>query len=212
MNENMLERINLPLTIGKEHRKETDSRISRLFLESGNLENIYRKLPGMLADRFGFRHVLIERYHPDSDSLAIEGVEWDGYSKTDFNKIPVIDTVFSRAIRSGRTEFLQPDEIDAGDAHPLINGPGIREIICIPLKAKSMVLGMLILAGDQPVGESKKTMVSLKLISHHLSLEIEQENSRFQLIQAQSLLKRQNQIFESIFSTTHFMLVTHKNL
>lgn len=185
---------------------ETIGAISRLFLESENLDDIYTKLPELISQKFGFPFVVIEQYNAQKEEMIVVGAKPMEINLRELKPISCKDSICAQVVNSGLIEIFPLNDAEKTKYHPLMQIPEIQHIICLPLKVKSSILGTLILACDKSREEILEIKDSLEVITHHLSMEIERKNSGKELANVRKQLKEQNDILESIFSNTHFLL------
>ena len=190
----------------KNNELETMSQISQMFLETESLSEIFKNLPDLLAKRFDFSHVLIERYNPGTGEMTMVG---DNLEAAIFNAtapIPSEDTICGKVINTGTAHTIDFKSENRQNQHTVMKVPGIQYAVCLPLKVEHKILGTITLAGDMPKKENSDLIKTLTVISNHLGSEVDRKENQVRLKSAQEQLKKQNEVLESIFANTHFHL------
>jgi len=147
--------------------------ISRLFLASRTLDDVYAEVPRILGARLGFPIAAIELYDAENAEMVFRGAvgippdEWQRPLR-----VPVTETISGTVATTGEAVC----EVDAG-ARPEYRFRALRELnvvtfLCVPMKRGEQVIGTLALADRSRRPEAESIMGVLEVVANHLTQEV----------------------------------------
>lgn len=171
------------------HDKETSAIASQLFLSSRTLELVYSQLPKILVSRFNVSAAAIEIYDPSTDEMIIAGEEGTGLS-TGF-RLPVSMSISGTVARTGEAVIDTQASRRPDYAHAELRRMGLQTILCVPLRVRDQLIGVVWLADQRVIANIAQSLVPLQIVANYLAQAID----RYRAEEEMADLK---QFFESL--------------
>jgi two-component system CheB/CheR fusion protein len=169
---------------------ETIASISRVFLASGNLDEIYQKLPDLISKRFNFPYVTVELHEEERGEMIVVGSA--GLPRE--TKLPfhasLKDTICGQVVESGLPLVITDECRETSCRHPVLDKIELKTMICMPLRLQERTLGALVLADRSRRQDVADIRGTLEVIAHHLALEIDRVHKTLDLKQAREELEQ----------------------
>ncbi|GEM_PF-3342847 len=162
--------------------KENLNIILQTFLKTENSSDIYFKLPEVISEKMMFPIVAIGIFDVIKNEISWKGSVGfsDGSDNSEFLKRDsiIVDEVF----RKGESFiYINTDKLVV-DKKSFMSKMDIKTCICIPLKAKEKITGVLVLADDNQRTDAGSFISVLEVIANHLAQEIERKQIETELI------------------------------
>ena len=163
--------------------------ISQLFLLSESLESIFDELPQILAVRFQFPIVAIERYDPVAGEMVFVGTT--GIVRNDMTPIRVaLDQTISGSVASTGQALFEVNALARTEYQfTALRSLGVQTFLCVPINTRSGVLGTLSLADPAARPDTTWILNTLQVIANHLGQEIERRRVEETLRENEALLR-----------------------
>jgi hypothetical protein len=126
---------------------ETIADMSHVFLASGNLEEIYRKLPELISRRFNFPYVTVELHDDKRAEMVVVGSAGLPEEPGRPFRASLNDTICGEVVKSG-APLVMSDEREGRRLcrHPVLETVDLKTLLCMPLRLQDGTLGALVLA------------------------------------------------------------------
>ncbi len=174
-----------------ELERETINIISRMFLYSGSLDEIYRELPAILAQSLNFPVVTIELYDRKKAEMVFKGIHGldPGLAGT---RVPASETLSGMVAETGEPllELNAPHRPEY--KFKILRELSIRTFICVPIKTNERVFGTLALADTAGRQGMEFVFHLLQIIAGHIALEMERKISESELLSARDMAEAAN--------------------
>jgi PAS domain S-box-containing protein len=150
--------------------------ISRLFLTTPLLDELYKELPRILAERFGADYAALALYDEDRREMVLLGAY--GLPALLGNRMPVESIVAGQVAETGESCFLLAPFPPSDQRSDFIQCMGIQTYLYTPMRAQEQALGALILANARSRPGLKLAQAPLQIIADHLALHIRQAQTQ----------------------------------
>jgi PAS domain S-box-containing protein len=145
--------------------------IGRAFLESGSLEDSCARVAGELSDALFVPMVAVHAYDAAADEIVILGTNGLGMVNIGM-RVPATGSLSGKAATSGETVADLDASVRTDAVAGVVRSLGIKTLLCVPLKTRQGVLGVLVVA-DRIVRPSLLEQRDfLEVVGGHLAQEI----------------------------------------
>jgi PAS domain S-box-containing protein len=149
--------------------------ISELLLTSPPLESIYRDVPRLVSERFGFPLVAVAIHDAPTREMVYRG--WAGAQFSEPVRVPIEAAIAGKVIQTGKA-FLAKDVASSGvELHPILRQLPGKFVCCLPMKLGERVLGALCLSAEQERRLEPETMENLQLIANDIAQAVERKQA-----------------------------------
>lgn len=169
------------------HDKETTAISSQLFLSARSMDLVYSQLPKILITRFPFEIAAIELYDPVTDECILAG-ETNSGLPLGF-RVPANLTISGTVIRSGEPVTDAQASRRPDYAHADLRRMGLQKVVCVPLRVRDTVIGVLWLGDsqfvtsiDQALEELNQQIIPLNVIANYLAQAIDRQRAEEEIL------------------------------
>ncbi len=180
---------------------ETLAATWRLFLESKTVDEVYARMPDLLAGVLGIGRVTLAVLDPSSGELFLVGQsgEWTGPPAP--ARLPMVGTVNGLVATSGATVV----EVDV-DSRPesrfdILKSLGVASVLGVPIRGRQGVLGVVGLETSVRRPDLGEAADLLQVAGDYLGLEIERKRSARALTSSEDRYRNFVERFDGIAYT-----------
>ncbi|MCB1058904.1 MAG: PAS domain S-box protein [Calditrichaeota bacterium] len=168
------------------HDKETTAVASQLFLSARSMELIYSQLPKILTSRFPLDIAAVELFDPTTDEMVLVGEENTGLPLG--FRIPIGMSVSGTVVHTGEPVVDAQTGRRPDYAHASLRRVGLQRIVCVPLRVRDQVIGVIWLGNTQhapslehATQELNQTLIPLNIIANYLAQAIDRQRAEEEL-------------------------------
>lgn len=157
-----------------------------IFLNPTPVEAIYKKIPPILSERFGFPSSSVELYDERSQEMVFMGLHPENTGGAEPLRVPVGDTLSGVAILSGEplveTRAQEREEYRSEALKKL----GTQTFVCVPIRTREHVFGVVCLGDTRSRKVPGKLVEALQIVAGHLAQIIERKTAEDALARSES--------------------------
>jgi PAS domain S-box-containing protein len=188
-----------------EHRArlehETLAAIWRLFLETDTLEEVFGRLPDLLAAVVGFGQVFVALVDPSGDQLTMVGEAGDWGRVASPRRLAVEGTVNGLVATTGEAVLETDVSARPEPRFDVLKEMGAASVLSVPIRGRAGVLGVLSLATSAPRPDLADLTALTQVVGDYLGLEIERKRSARQLTSSENRYRNFIERFDGIAYT-----------
>ncbi|MBL0061904.1 MAG: PAS domain S-box protein [bacterium] len=177
------------------HDKDTTAIASQLFLSARSMDLVYSQLPKILTSRFPLNIAAVELYDQLSDEMVLVGEENTGLPLG--FRVPAAMTISGTVVRSGDPVTDAQTGRRPDYAHADLRRIGLQKIICVPLRVRDHVIGVIWLgdtehvkSSGQAVQDLYQLIVPLNVIANYLAQAIDRQRAEEELFDLKQFFER----------------------
>ncbi len=175
-----------------ELEKETINIISRTFLYLKSIDEIYRELPAILAKNLKFPIATIELFDQKNSEMVFKGMHGIDPEMLGM-RVPISETLSGIVARTGEP-ILEFDAMRRPEYKlKVLRDLSFRTFICVPIKTKKTVFGILALADTAKRQEMEFVFHLLQIIASHIALEMERKIFESEILSARDQAESANE-------------------
>ncbi|MCE1245920.1 MAG: HAMP domain-containing histidine kinase [Firmicutes bacterium] len=180
LGETSLRKSHYPAFQQRQAENETIRMISELFLDVELLEDVLKRLPQFLSERFKYPLAAITLINKHTGRLEIISKTDNFETNPDIPDEELIVEISSQTVATGTTKIIGKSSIT--EKHET-NGKDqkLLRIVCAPLKTKLQCIGTILLADIKDKPETESGINTLKVIANYLAQEINRKQTETEL-------------------------------
>jgi PAS domain S-box-containing protein len=170
--------------IQAERERSSIGYIAQLFMLYDDLDDFYRELPRVLAQRLNFPYALLELFDGEHEEAVLMGsYGLEGCVGTaDRRSLP--GSVTGWVIQSGRTYVQDSSRATPQPTCPPLGDLPVETLLAAPLRIKDAVLGVITLADHRRRGISEHLVETLEVVGINAGLGIERRRAQQTVMEA----------------------------
>ncbi len=177
------------------HDKDTTAIASQLFLSARSMDLVYSQLPKILTSRFPLTIAAVELHDQNSDEMVLVGEENTGLPLG--FRVPATMTISGTVLRSGEPVTDAQTGRRPDYAHADLRRIGLQRIICVPLRVRDHVIGVIWLgdtehvkSSGQAVNDLYQLLVPLNVIANYLAQAIDRQRAEEELFDLKQFFEK----------------------
>jgi PAS domain S-box-containing protein len=180
---------------------ETLAATWRLFLESETVDEVYARMPDLLAGVLGIGRVTLAVLDPSSGELFLVGQsgEWTGPPAP--ARLPMVGTVNGLVATSGATVVEVDVDSRLESRFDILKSLGVASVLGVPIRGRQGVLGVVGLETSVRRPDLGEAADLLQVAGDYLGLEIERKRSARALTSSEDRYRNFVERFDGIAYT-----------
>ncbi|MBI4667090.1 MAG: PAS domain S-box protein [Nitrospinae bacterium] len=149
--------------------------IARVFIGVKNIESIYEQAPRIMSELFGFPNTAIELYDQQNGEMVFMGSN-DGLAEPPI-RVPLNQSLSGIVASTGR-EIVETNALDRAEySSPELRKLKTRAFVCVPIKARGHVLGVVSLGDQRSRNVPPATVAAIRGVADFLAAILERKRA-----------------------------------
>jgi PAS domain S-box-containing protein len=169
--------------------------IPELFLNSPDIDTVFEKLPGIIADRFGYPYVGVELYDGEKDEVVIVGNRGITLPH-EILRVPADRAMAGTVIKTGKPMLVKNAGKRKDYAFEPLKKLKVKVFMGVPILLNKKVFGVIIMADKKDRPDAGRIFSLLQAITNYLAQSI-------LVKQSDDLRRKSEEMFKTVADFTH---------